>query len=62
VFIGTHAAVLPRIRIGRWATVGAGAVVTQDVPDFATVVGVPAKVIRIAEPVYTDGAIVGSPD
>jgi sugar O-acyltransferase (sialic acid O-acetyltransferase NeuD family) len=58
VFIGTHAAVLPRIRIGRWATVGAGAVVTKDVPDYATVVGVPAKIIKIAEPTHADGAIV----
>jgi sugar O-acyltransferase (sialic acid O-acetyltransferase NeuD family) len=57
VFIGTHAAVLPRVRIGRWATVGAGAVVTQDVPDYATVVGVPAKVIKVSEPHHADGAI-----
>jgi sugar O-acyltransferase (sialic acid O-acetyltransferase NeuD family) len=57
VFMGTHAAVLPRLRIGRWATVGAGAVVTRDVPDYATVVGNPAKVIKVTEPQYEDGDI-----
>jgi sugar O-acyltransferase (sialic acid O-acetyltransferase NeuD family) len=57
VFIGTHAAVLPRVTIGKWATIGAGAVVTQDVPDYATVVGVPAKVIKVSEPVHADGRI-----
>lgn len=57
VFMGTHAAVLPRTTIGRWATIGAGAVVTGDVPDFATVVGVPAKVIRVAEQIHADGRI-----
>ncbi|HQX07633.1 MAG TPA: DapH/DapD/GlmU-related protein [Zoogloea sp.] len=48
-FIGTNATILPRIRIGRWATVGAGSVVTKDVPDFAVVVGNPAKIIKINE-------------
>lgn len=43
-FIGTNATVLPRIRIGRHVTVGAGAVVTKDVEDYAVVYGVPARV------------------
>lgn len=46
-FIGAGATILPKVRIGRWAIVGAGAVVLSDVPDFATVVGVPAKIIRL---------------
>jgi sugar O-acyltransferase (sialic acid O-acetyltransferase NeuD family) len=57
VFMGTNATILPRVRIGKWATIGAGAVVTRDVPDYATVVGNPAKVIKTAAPVYADGNI-----
>ncbi len=41
--IGIGASVVPGIRIGAGATVGAGAVVIRDVPDGATVVGVPAQ-------------------
>ncbi len=47
--IGAAATVIPSIRIGRWCTIGAGAVVTTDIPDHATAVGVPAKVIKIAD-------------
>lgn len=57
-FIGTNATILPRIEIGRWATIGAGAVVTKDVPDFATVVGNPAKVIKVSEAVYSSGNMI----
>ena len=48
--IGAGATVIPGIKIGKWAVVGAGAVVTTDVPDYAVVVGVPSKVIRINNP------------
>lgn len=41
-FLGVGAKVVPRVRIGAWATVGAGAVVIRDVPPGVTVVGVPA--------------------
>ncbi|TNI18532.1 dTDP-6-deoxy-3,4-keto-hexulose isomerase [Aeromonas salmonicida] len=47
--IGANATLLPGITIGRHAMVGAGAVVTKDVPDYAVVVGNPAKIIRYAE-------------
>lgn len=47
-YIGAGAVVIQKIRIGQWATIGAGAVVIRDVPDFATVVGVPARVIKVA--------------
>jgi acetyltransferase-like isoleucine patch superfamily enzyme len=43
--IGSNATVLPGVTIGRHAMVGAGAVVTKDLPDFAIAVGVPAQVI-----------------
>lgn len=43
--IGTHATIMGGITIGTGALVGAGAVVTRDVPDFAVVVGVPARVV-----------------
>ena len=44
--IGANATIIPRIKIGKFATVGAGAVVTRDVPDYAVVVGNPARVIK----------------
>jgi acetyltransferase-like isoleucine patch superfamily enzyme len=43
--IGSGAIVLTGLTIGRWAMVGAGAVVTRDVPDHGLVVGVPARLI-----------------
>ena len=45
VFIGPRAIILPGIKIGKGAVVAAGAVVTKDVPPFAIVGGVPAKII-----------------
>jgi acetyltransferase-like isoleucine patch superfamily enzyme len=44
--IGIGAIVLPRIRIGRHVIVGAGAVVTRDVPDGKVVYGNPARIQR----------------
>lgn len=43
--IGGGAVLLPGLRVGEGAIVGAGSVVTKDVPDFAVVVGNPAKQI-----------------
>jgi acetyltransferase-like isoleucine patch superfamily enzyme len=46
VWIGEHVRILEGLRIGDGAIVAAGAVVTQNVPPFAIVGGVPAKIIR----------------
>ena len=43
--IGINAVILPGVEIGRGAIVGAGAVVSRDVPEFSKVAGVPAAVI-----------------
>jgi serine O-acetyltransferase len=48
VFIGVGAKVLGAIHIGNNVRIGANAVVLHDVPDNATVVGVPSKVVRFA--------------
>ena len=44
--IGVNAVILPGITVGKGAMIGAGAVVTRDVPPFAVVAGVPAKFLR----------------
>jgi UDP-2-acetamido-3-amino-2,3-dideoxy-glucuronate N-acetyltransferase len=44
--LGSNCTIIGGVRIGRNAVVGAGAVVTKDVPDFSIVVGNPARVIR----------------
>ena len=46
VIVGSGAQVLGPITVGRCARVGANAVVTKDVPECATVVGIPAKVVQ----------------
>lgn len=46
VWIGTGAILLDGVSVGRGAVIGAGAVVTRDVPERSVVAGVPAKVIR----------------
>jgi len=44
--VGIGAVVIPGIKIGNWVTIGAGAVIINDIPDFAVVVGNPGKIIK----------------
>lgn len=46
VWIGANAIVLRGVHVGIGAVIGAGSVVTRDVPPFAVVVGVPARIIK----------------
>jgi UDP-2-acetamido-3-amino-2,3-dideoxy-glucuronate N-acetyltransferase len=43
--IGANATILPGLTIGLWSMIGAGSVVTRDVPNFALVVGSPARFV-----------------
>lgn len=46
VWTGCRVVILPGVRIGSHAVIGAGSVVTKDVPDWAVAAGIPAKFIR----------------
>ena len=58
--VGARAVCVAPVVIGRWATVAAGAVVAKDIPDFALVVGVPARRIgwvgRAGFPLVDEGS------
>ena len=47
--IGAGASVIPCVSIGKWCTIGAGSAVVENVLDSATVVGVPAKLLKIRD-------------
>lgn len=55
--VGTGAILLPGVTVGKGSIVGAGAVVTKDVPAYSVVAGVPARVIRWrnGDPVVSQG-------
>jgi len=50
VWIGGSVTILPGVKIGSNVTIGAGSVVTRDIPDGVVAVGNPAKVLRNVEP------------
>lgn len=47
--IGTGSIVVPKCKVGKWAILGAGSVVVRDVSENSTVVGSPARVIKVRE-------------
>jgi acetyltransferase-like isoleucine patch superfamily enzyme len=58
VYVGANAVILHGVTVGRCSVIGAGAVVTRDVPPFSVAVGVPAKVVRQVE--MPPGAVAGA--
>jgi len=46
VWVGSHAIILPGVRIGRHSAIGAGSIVTRDIPANCLAVGNPARVVR----------------
>jgi serine O-acetyltransferase len=61
VVLGSGAQVLGPITVGRCSKIAANAVVVNDVPEFATMVGVPAKVIKIDEACPEDQKVTFTP-
>ena len=49
-FLGFACVVLPNVRIGRGAVIGANSVVTKDVPDYGIAAGNPAKLLKVYFP------------
>jgi acetyltransferase-like isoleucine patch superfamily enzyme len=49
VWIGTGVIILPNVTVHEFSIIGAGSVVTKDVPAYSIVAGVPAKVIKKLE-------------
>lgn len=49
VWIGRRTMVMPGVKIGNGCIIGAGAVVTHDIPDYCVAVGVPARVVKKRE-------------
>ena len=45
-WIGAGVSILPGVTVGKYAIVGAGAIVTKDVPDYGVAVGTPARVVK----------------
>ncbi len=50
MWVGFEVVILPGVHIGRGAVIGSKAIVNENVPPYAVVVGNPAKIIRFLEP------------
>lgn len=57
-WLGASVIILPGVTLGRGVTVGAGSVVTKDVPPFHCVVGNPARILRKVDVVAPDPALI----
>lgn len=55
VYIGLNTVILPGVTIGNRCIIGAGSIVTEDIPDNSAAAGVPARVIKTVD-AYLDGA------
>jgi acetyltransferase-like isoleucine patch superfamily enzyme len=56
VWIGFDAVIMPGVTIGQGAVIGSKAIITEDVPPYAIVVGNPQKIIRFLNPNDTEEA------
>ena len=44
--VGANAVVIPTVKVGKWCQIAAGSSVTEDIPDYSLVMGVPGKVVK----------------
>ena len=49
-WIGGNVTIMPGVNIGKGCTIGAGSVVTKDIPEFSVAIGSPAKVVKKVTP------------
>jgi acetyltransferase-like isoleucine patch superfamily enzyme len=50
-FIGAHVVILPNVTIGLGCVIGAGSVVSSDIPDYSVAVGAPARIVKTFDPI-----------
>ncbi|EGY16508.1 galactoside O-acetyltransferase [Verticillium dahliae VdLs.17] len=50
-WIGGNVTIMPNVKIGKGCTIGAGSIVTKDIPDFSVAIGTPARVVKKVQPV-----------
>ena len=50
-FIGTRSVILPNVNIGKGCVIGAGSIVSRDIPDYSVAMGSPARVVSTFDPV-----------